>query len=117
MHLNSTVAVGFVIGVIEKISPMGSANFLEAAFGKLADDADRSFVPDVVVNEFQGDHVLDRLVLEDAQPGLLDRQTGQVLRLAQPRQHHCLHDPIYVFLTVLGEDGGGGPAALDQFLR
>ena len=25
MHLNSTVAVGFVIGVIEKITPMGSA--------------------------------------------------------------------------------------------
>ena len=51
MHLNRTVDVGLVIGVSEKMTPIGSAISIKIALGKLANHADRSFVLDVVVDE------------------------------------------------------------------
>ena len=60
-------------------------HFDQIALGKLADDADGALVFHIVVDKFGGHHVLDGLVFENAEPGFLDRQTGQVLSLFQSR--------------------------------
>ena len=117
MHLKSTVEVGFVIGVIEKMTPIGSAISTRLRSGKLANDADRALILDVVVGELGGHHVLDDLVFHDSELGFLNREAGEMLSLVQSRQHHRLDDAINIFLGELGEDGGGGSGLTDKFFQ
>ena len=114
MHLKRTVEVGFVIGVSEKMTPIGSATLHQIALRKLANDADRTFILDVVVDELGGHHVLQGLIFHNSEPGFLNRQAGQILSLLQSGQHHRLDNAIDVLLRELGKDGGGGSGLTDQ---
>ena len=114
MHLKSTVEVGFVIGVSEKMTPIGSAISTRFAFRNLPNDADGTFVLDVVVDKLGRHHVLEGLVFHYAESGFLNRQASEVLSLFQPGQDHRLDDAIDVLLRVLGKDGGGGSGLTDQ---
>ena len=89
-------------------------HFHQAALRKLANDANGTFVLDVVVDELRGHHVLDGLVFQNAELGFLNRQAGQILRLLQSGQHHRFDNAIDVLLRVLRKDGGGGPGLTDQ---
>ena len=69
----------------------------------LVDHADRLLVAQVVVQEFGGHVVLDDLVLEDPEAGLLDRQRGQFPSGAHPGADHRLDDPVHLLLVELAE--------------
>ena len=99
MHLNSTVEVGFVIGRHREDQPDGFCHLHQAAFRKLADGADGTFVSDIVVDKFRGHHVLDGLVFKHAEPGFLNRQAGEILGLVQSGQYHRFDDCIDVLLA------------------
>ncbi len=87
----------------------------DRALGVLADDADRALVLQVVVQELGGHVVLDHLVLEHAEAGLLERQLGQLDGGLQPGDHHRADDPIDVRLLVDGaERARGRLGALDR---
>ena len=86
----------------------------QVALRKLANDADRAFVLDVVVDKLRGHHVLEGLVFQDPELGFLNRQAGQILSLLQASQDHRLDNAINVLLGVLGKDGGGGSGLTDQ---
>ena len=89
----------------------------DAAFRKLANDADGALVLDVVVNELGGHHVLEGLVFQNANPGFFDGEAGEVLRMFQSGQDHGLDDAVHVVLCVLRERSSGGPSLADQFLQ
>src|SRR5208337_4564183 len=80
----------------------------QAALRELANYADRAFVPDVVVDELRGHHVLKSLVFQNPKPGFFDGQAGQILNLFQAGQDHLFHNAIDVLLRALGKNGGGG---------
>ena len=69
----------------------------------LVDHADRLLVAQVVVEELGGHVVLDDLVLEDPEAGLLDRQAGQFPGGAHPGADHRLDDPVHLLLVELAE--------------
>ena len=89
-------------------------HFHQAAFRKFANHADARFVPDVVVYEFRGHHVLDGLVLENPQFGFLDRQAREILGLCESGQDHRFDNAIDVLLGELRKEGGGGLALPHQ---
>ena len=93
--------------------PDGFGHLHQIALRKLANDADRAFVLDVVVDELRGHHVLDDLVFHHSEPGFLNRQAGEMLSLVQSGQDHRLDDAINVLLGELGKDGGGGSGLTD----
>ena len=84
MHLKIMVAVGFVMGVSEKITPMGSATSDDPAFRKLSNHPHSTFVFDVVVDELRGHHVLDGFVFQHAEFGFLNGEAGEILSLLHP---------------------------------
>ncbi len=90
MHLKSTVAVGFVMGVTEKISPIGSATSTMPRSGNSRMTPTAGFVLDVVIDEFSGHHVLEDFILQQPEPGLFDCQTSEVLSLVLARQEPSL---------------------------
>ena len=114
MHLKRTVEVGLVIGRKGEDDADWLGDLHQAAFRKLADGADGTFVLYVVVDELRGHHVLDGLVFQNPEPGLLDRETGQMLGLFHPGHDHRLDDAIDVLLCVLGKDGGSGSGLTDE---
>ena len=94
--------------------PDGFSHLHQAALRELANDAYGGLVPHVVVDEFRGHHVLEGLVFQNAEPGFLNRQTGEILGLLQSGQDHRFDNAIDVLLRELGEDSGGGSALADQ---
>ncbi len=81
MHLKRTVEVGFVIGVIEKITPIGSATSARLRSGNSRIMPTASFILYVVVDELRGHHVLDDLVFHHSELGFLNRQAGESIEL------------------------------------
>jgi hypothetical protein len=68
----------------------------------------------VVVEELGGDEILDDLVLEHAEAGLLERELGQVIGRLQPGDRHRADDPVDVRLIGdRAERAGGDPGTLD----
>ena len=64
----------------------------EGTLAVLVDHADRLLVLQVVVEELGGDVVLEHLVLEHPEPGLLHRQLGELDGVLEPRDRHRPHD-------------------------
>ena len=103
IDLNSAVEVGFVIGSSASTTPIGSATYSDPALGVLVDHADRGLVLEVVVEELGGDVVLDHLVLEHAEAGLLHRQLGQLDGVLEAGHRHRPHDPVNGLLVQAPE--------------
>jgi hypothetical protein len=76
---------------------------LDAALGVLVDHADRALVLQVVVEELGRDVVLDDLVLEHAEAGLLHRELGELDRAAKAGDDHRPHDAVDLLLAELPE--------------
>ena len=98
--LNRIVDVGLVIGVSASTTPIGSATYWIAALGVLVDHADGALVLQVVVEELGGDVVLDHLVLEHAEAGLLHRQPRELDGVLQPCDDERPDDPVDGLLVV-----------------
>ena len=88
-------------------------HLLDVALGVLADDADRALVLEVVVEELGGDVVLEDLVLEDPEPGLLHGELGEVDGVLEAGDDHRPHDRVDGLLVQAAEGAGGGAGALD----
>ncbi len=84
MHLKRTVEVGLVMGVSEKMTPIGSATSTRPRSGILANDADGALVPDVVVDKLGGHHVLDGLVFQHADLVSSTARRAKILRASSP---------------------------------
>src|SRR5450432_143282 len=86
----------------------------QTALRKLANDAHARFVPNVVVYEFRGHHVLHGLVFENPEPGFINLQAVDILSLVQADQDHAFDNAVDVLLGELRKYGGGGLALPDQ---
>jgi len=73
----------------------------------LLDHTDRALVAQVVGEELGGGVVLDDLVLEDAETGLLDRQGRELARGADTGAHHGGDDGVHLLLVQRAERLGG----------
>ena len=114
IDLNSAVEVGLVIGSSASTTPIGSATYCDRALGVLVDHADGALVLQVVVEELGGDVVLDHLVLEHAEAGLLERELGELDGGLEPGDDHRADDPVDLRLVGdRAERRGGGLGALD----
>src|SRR5450755_4281819 len=76
---------------------------LDVALDVLVDHPDRALVLEVVVQELGGDVVLDHLVLEHPEAGLLHRQVGELDGALEPGHDHRPHNPIDRFLVEVAE--------------
>ena len=90
---------------------------LDAALGVLVDHADRLLVLQVVVEELGGDVVLDHLVLEHAEVGLLHRQLGELDGVLEPGDDHRPDDPVDRLLVELAQRRRGLARALDEAVQ
>ena len=117
MHLKSTVEVGFVIGVSDKMTPIGSAISTRLRSGNFANDANRTFILDVVVGELRRAHVLEDFVFHDSELGLLNREAGERLSLFEASQDHRLDDAINILLSKLSKNSSRSSGLIDQSLQ
>ena len=76
--------------------------------GVLLDHADGALVLEVVVQELGGDVVLDHLVLEHAEAGVLHRQARELDRVLEAGDHERVDDPVDASLVVDGAEATGG---------
>jgi hypothetical protein len=88
-------------------------DLLDAPRRVLRDDTDRALVLEVVVEELGRDVVLDHLVLEDAEAGLLHRQLGQLDRVLETGHDHGPHDAVDGLLVEPAQRAGRRPRAFD----
>ncbi|MEV1022697.1 hypothetical protein [Streptomyces sp. NPDC050264] len=62
------------------------------------------------------EEVLDRLVLEQTAPGLLDGRLRQLTVVAQRRERRLLDDVVHLLLVERLEPGERRPRTRDQFV-
>ena len=86
---------------------------LQSALGVLLDHPDRALVLEVVVEELGGDVVLDDLVLEHAEAGLLHGELRELDRRPQAGDGHRPDDAVDRLLVEAPEGVGGGAGAVD----
>ncbi len=89
---------------------------LDAPLVVLLDHADRLLVLEVVVEELGGDEVLDDLVLEHPEVGLLHRQRGQLEGVLETGHDHGPDDPVDGLLIEFAEGLRGGFRPLDEIV-
>ena len=82
--LNSAVEVGLVIGSSASTTPIGSATYWMPRSGSSSITPTERLSLQVVEEELGGDVVLDHLVLEHAEAGLLHRQLGELDGASSP---------------------------------
>lgn len=95
----------------------GLGHQLDVALDVDVHDAQRAHAPEGVGEELGGDEVLDHLVLEDPEPGLLDGQPRQAGRRVQAGAHHGGHDAIHRTLVQLTHPGSGCGRRGDQLVH
>ena len=86
---------------------------LDAALGVLVDHPNGALVLQVVVEELGRDVVLDDLVLEHAEAGLLHRELGELDGVPQAGHDHRPDDPVDLLLVQLPKARRGCLGALD----
>ena len=117
IDLNSAVEVGLVIGSSARTTPIGSATYWIPRSCVLVDDADRPLVLEVVVEELGRDVVLDDLVLEDAEAGLLHGELGEVDRVLQAGDDHRPDDPVDRLLVEAAQRASRLVRTLDDLVE
>jgi len=92
----------------------GLGHVVDAPVGVGVDHADAGLVLQVVVEELGGDVVLDDLVLEDAEPGLLDGELGEVDGGPEAGHDHGPHDGVDLLLVEVPQGAGGLSGPVDH---
>ena len=92
-------------------------DFDQAAFGKLPDGTDRTFIFYVVVDELGSHHVLEGFVFQHPKFCFFNRQASEMLGLLQSGHDHRLDDPVDVLLRVLGENSSGVSGLTEQAIQ
>ena len=86
----------------------------DVVLGVLLDHTHRALVAQVVGEELGGGVVLDHLVLEDAEAGLLDRERGELARGPDAGTHHGRDDRVHLLLVQRPERLRGSRRPVDQ---